>query len=469
MPSALLPVRHFFSSAALRAALPALTGTLMLAGCSPEQSVPAPNAAAIDLSSYLAVGDNYTAGYSDGGLTLTGQQYSIPALLDQQFAQATGRTSTFTQPLFPAGAGTGYLQLRTLDANGQPLTNRVTAGRTTINSFINTAACGGGTDTVFQYQRATNTLPQNLGVPFMRLSQIELSGLGNQTNLRRADQFNPFLERLLPANDSRTYLQLVTDASAKATFFTFFMGLGDALPYVLTGGDCAAALPNSGINTAAKKILDKLTAGGRPGIICLAPDNLNQLPLVGRGSDARVRTLIGPNDTVFVRTFPANAVRAMDPRDYLLPNALAQLGVAQTVQLPGGGTASLRYGLDKRNPITRRDVLDQAEYTRVNPAITALNTELIRLADQVYKIPVINRGQNGVNVYNQIASGFSVNGVKYTDAPVRGNFYSLDQYSLTPRGNGIMTNAIIREINRFYGASIPLLDPNTLPTAAKPE
>jgi len=462
-------VQLSFSSAAARVALPALLGSLLL-GCSPDQTAPTPTAGKLDLSRYVAVGDNYTAGYSDGGLTLDGQQYSIPALLDQQFAQALGGTSTFSQPLMPAGTGSGFLSLRPpfLTANGQPVTARVTSGRTTRGVFINTNACGGGTDTTFLYSRATNTLPQNLGVPFMRLSQIELTGLGNEANLRRVDQFNPFLERLLPAADNRTYLQAVTDASANATFFTFFMGLGDALPYVLTGGDCTTALPNSTINANAKKILDRLTAGGRPGIICLVPNNLRTLPLLGRGSNARVQALLAPGDTVFVRTFPANIVRPMDSKDdYLLPSGLAQLGVAQTVTLPGGGTASLRYGLDRRNPISRRDVLDLAEYTRVNPAITALNTELVRLADVVYKIPVVNRGSGGVSVFDQVAGRISINGVEYSDEPVRGNFYSLDQYSLTPRGNAIMSNAIIREINRFYGASIPLLDPNTLPSTAK--
>jgi hypothetical protein len=463
------------SSSAARVALPALLGTITLFGCAPEQTAPTPTAGALDLSRYVAVGDNYSAGYSDGGLTLKGQQYSIPALLEQQFAQSAGRTSTFTQPLLPEGTGTGYLQLRDIDPFGLPLTSRVTGGRITRGTFINANACGGGTDTTFLYSRATNTLPQNLSVPFMRLSQIDLAGLGNEANLRRVDQFNPYFERLLPAGDNRTYLQAVTDASANATFFTFFMGLGDALPYVLTGGDCTSALPNSTINTNAKKLLDRLTAGGRQGIICLVPSNLNSLPLIGRGSETRLQSRLAPGDTVFIRTFPANSVRPIGTNDYVLPSGLAQLGVSQMVPAgPGGSMISLRYGLDRRNPISRRDVLDQQEYTRVNPAITALNTELVRLADRVYKIPVVNRSEGGLSIFDQIAinppttNGLSINGVKYTDEPVRGNFYSLDQYSLTPRGNAVMANTIIKEINRFYQASIPLLDPNTLPTTARP-
>ncbi|GAA3999472.1 SGNH/GDSL hydrolase family protein [Hymenobacter fastidiosus] len=469
-------------SSATRVALPALLGSLTLLGCSPDQVVPASSAGPLNVSQYLAVGDNYTAGYSDGGLTLSSQQYSIPALLDQQFALTLGRVSTFPQPTLPEGTGTGYLRLQGFDASGLPQTKRVTTGRSTRGSFINPSACGGSADTTFLYSRATNTLPQNLGVPFMRLSQIETKGLGNEANLQRIGLFNPFLERLLPANDERTYLQAVTDASASATFFTFSMGLGDVLPYLLSGGSCTSANPTSAaislMKANVKKILDKVSDNGRrPGIIYLAPYSMNQLPILGRGSIARVQALAKSNDTIYVQASTLSGavlVRPMSAKnDYILPSGLAEFGKRQNVVLPGGGTASLRYGLHYRNPIKLRDVLDEGEFGRVNQAVTTINDEAVRLADKVYKLPVINRSVNGVNLYSQISltppfNGISVNGVKYTDELIRGNFYSLDQYSLTPRGNAIMANAIIREINRFYKASIPLLDPNTLPTTAHP-
>ncbi|GAA3949399.1 hypothetical protein [Hymenobacter algoricola] len=459
-------MRLFSSSAAARLVVPAL----LLTACAPDQTPPAANPGSLDFSRYVAVGDNYTAGYSEGGLTLTGQQYSIPALLDQQFALASGTSSSFTQPLLPEGTGTGYLQLQGLDAHGLPVTRRVTRGRATQSRayFANAAACG-GPDTTFLYQRADAALPQNLGVPFLRLTQIEVANLGNASRLTTPDQFNPFLERILPLNDSRTYLQTVTDGSANATFFTFFMGLSDVLPYVLSGGDCGTTpsitLPRP---APAQKILDKLTANGRPGIISLVP-SVTQLPFVSRGTVKNVRPLLGANDTVYVRSSPANVVRAMDARDYVLPTGLAALGTLQTV-----GTVAVRYGLDRRAPLSRRDVLDFREVSFADGYLTALNTELVRLADNVYKIPVVNRTAGGANLFSQVifnppaSIGISINGVTYSDDPVRGNFYSLDQYTFTPRGNAIFVNSFIREINRFYNASIPLLDPNTLPTTSRP-
>ncbi|RYU79948.1 hypothetical protein [Hymenobacter persicinus] len=462
-------MRLSFSSAAARVAFAALAGSLALTSCSPEQTAPAPNAGPLDFSKHVAVGDNYIAGYSDGGLTLAGQQYSLGLLLDQQFAMAAGSPSSFTQPLMPAGTGSGYLKLRELTPAGLLLTSRVTAGRMTQGSYINPNACG-GPDTAFVYPRATNVVPRNLGVPFIRLTQIDSVGLGNAANLRKPN-FNPFLERLLPAGDNRSYLQLVTDGTANATFFTFSMGLGDVLPYLLAGGECNSALPNTAainlMKANVKKILDKVTDNGkRRGIICLAPYSMNQLPILDRGSITRAQALVQATDTIYVRgSIPANVVRPMAAKDdYILPSGLAQLGKAQTITLPGGGTASVRYGVDKRNPLSRRDVLDLNEYSRVNQAITTINDEIVRLADAVYKVPVINRSVGGINVFDQVSKRISVNGVEYSPEPVRGNFYSLDQYTLAPRGTAIMANAMIREINRFYGASIPQLDPNTLPT-----
>jgi hypothetical protein len=470
--------------------LPALLGTLLVAGCTPEQTAPAASPGRIDLSHHVTIGDNYMAGYSDGGITSASQQYSIASLLDQQFELAQGSPSTFTQPLFAEGTGTDFLRLRNLDANGVLLTSRATASRRTRGSYINPSACGGGPDTTFLYPRAANLLPRNLAVPFIRLTQIELAGLGNEANLQRTDEFNPFLERLLPAGDNRSYLQVVADGSANATFFTSFIGLGDVLPYILSGGSirvngvCVNGRPNTLqdiplMKANIKKLLDQVSDNGRrPGIICLAPYSLNQLPILNRGSISRVQALANPTDTIYIQASTTSGVIVLRPmsakNDYILPSGLAEFGKLQTVALPGGGTTSVRYGLSRRNPIKLRDVLDEGEFGRINQAITTINDEAVRLADQVYKLPVVNRGVNGVNVFSQISLtppfvGISVNGVKYTDELIRGNFYSLDQYSLTPRGNAIMTNAIIREINRFYGATIPLLDPNIFPINFQPQ
>lgn len=449
------------------AVLPLAFGGL-LAGCTPDQAEPTPTAGTLDVAKYLAVGDGYTAGISDGGLTATSQQYAYPALLAQQFIRINP-PATFTQALLPAGTGTGYLTLRGIDALGLPQTARVTKGRAVRGSYIaNPAACGGA-DTTFLYARApASALSQNLGVPGLGLTQVEVVGLGNTANQSRTGTFNPYFERLLPTNDNRTYLQTVTDASANATFFTFFMGLGDALPYILNGGECGTAPSSSLLNANAKKVLDRLTANGRKGVIALLP-TIQNLPVLRLGGKDGIRgTLTQGNspDSIYVRSSIANIVRPIDAGDFILPAGLSRLGTAEQVTLPNGTVVTARYGLSKRNPIVRRDVLDYTEFSRVNSPLLALNTELKRLADKVYLLPTVDLENE---LFFQVNKRISVNGVEYSSEPVRGNFFSLDLYSLTPRGNALLANAFIKSINSSYQANIPFVDPNSLPTTARPQ
>src|SRR5690554_4337493 len=51
-----------------------------------------------DFTAYVAVGNSLTAGYMDGTVYRSGQQYSFPNLLSKQFALVGG--GAFTQPSF---------------------------------------------------------------------------------------------------------------------------------------------------------------------------------------------------------------------------------------------------------------------------------------------------------------------------------------------------------------------------------
>ena len=53
---------------------------LLLTACALSQDTPTPSTN-FDVSRYVAVGDSYTAGLSNGGLTRASQDYSFPNLL----------------------------------------------------------------------------------------------------------------------------------------------------------------------------------------------------------------------------------------------------------------------------------------------------------------------------------------------------------------------------------------------------
>ena len=472
-------MKHFSFTLPCRAACLAATA-LLLNACAPAQDTPTPTAG-LDLSHYLAVGDTYTAGVSAGGLTRASQQYSFPNLLAQQF-QGISAGAAFTQPLLEAGSGTGYLSFVDFTASGLVRTARVAGQALRGNPIINPGTCGTPDTTRLLVRAATaSTLPQNLGIPGITLAQLATAGLGNEANARPGVAFNPYFERLLPAADSRTYLQAVTDAAATATFFTYFQGLDDLMPYVRNGGQCGAnTAPLPSITTmrnSAGTILARLTANGRPGVIIRIPP-LTSLPFLRAGQglvlEARLQASFGDTARIYIED-PINIGGPVHitNEDYVLATALARIG-RPTPVVVNGATLMLPYGRDSRNPVRDADVLDKSqELDRINGVRNSYNTELERLAGTVYKLPILTPSGSlstldpDVLLFNQVATIISVAGVQYSPELVRGNFFSLDYYTLTPRGNGLLANAIIAALNRAYRTQIPAIDVNRLPATAQ--
>jgi hypothetical protein len=157
----------------------------------------------------------------------------------------------------------------------------------------------------------------------------------------------------------------------------------------------------------------------------------------------------------------------------VLATALPRVGQLTAVTV-GSTTLMLPYGRDSRNPIRDVDVLDrQVELSRLSSVISGYNNYLeLTLAQNLYKMPVLNTSGGrtldlDIEVFSQIANSISVGGVVYSADPVRGNFFTLDYASLTPRGNAVLANAFIRAINTAYKASLPVVDVNSLPTTAQ--
>lgn len=453
---------------------------LLLNACAPAQDTPSP-VSGVDFSHYLAVGDSYTAGLSAGGLTRTSQEYSFPNLLAQQFAAASGGGS-FPQPLLEPGTGTGYFNFVDYAPSGLVRSSRVTGQAFRGNRVINPGTCGTPDTTRLLARAATaGTLPQNLGIPGLTLAQYETAGLGNEINARPGVAFNPYFERLLPAADNRTYLQAVTDAAATATFFTYFQGLDDLMPYVRSGGQCGAneALPPSItiMRSNVRKVLDRLTAKGQPGVIIRLPP-LESLPFLRAGQglvlEARLQASFGDTARIYIQD-PINQGPAVHITndDYVLATALARIG-RPTPVVVNGVMLMLPYGRDSRNPIRDAEVLDKGvELNKIDGVRKSYNTELDRLAKDVYKLPTLTPAPSAstfdtdVLLFNQVSGNIAVGGVQYSPELVRGNFFSLDYYSLTPRGNGLLANAIIAALNRTYRTQIPAIDVNRLPATAQ--
>lgn len=179
-------------------------------GCKPEIEIPAPASGSINSSSYVAIGNSLTAGYSDDGLYREVQVESFPSLIARQLKEINPEL-VFNQPLMPAGNGSGHLVLNNLDLN---------------NMLFD---IGYATPDQNWKQKVQGPF-QNLGVPGIRVKDITVAGYGASTT-----DGNPYFYRMLSEQEAmNSYLDIVENEDI--TVYTCWMGNNDVLGYAASGG-----------------------------------------------------------------------------------------------------------------------------------------------------------------------------------------------------------------------------------------
>jgi lysophospholipase L1-like esterase len=169
-----------------------------------------------DFSTYVAIGNSLTSGYTDGALFAASQQNSLPNILANQFSLVGG--GTFTQPLMADNIGgltLGGTQIQDtrLYFNGAgPV--RLPATPTTE---VSTALSG---------------TYNNLGVPGALSYHLMAPGYGNIAGVPTG-QANPYFARFASSPST----SIIADALAQQpTFFTLWIGNNDVLGFATSGG-----------------------------------------------------------------------------------------------------------------------------------------------------------------------------------------------------------------------------------------
>ena len=425
-----------------------------LAGCQAKIDAPAASPAALDFTSYVAVGNSLTSGYTDGGLYNAAQATSYPALLAQQFA-ATGKgPAAFVQPAFSSGKadGSGYVKLQVVNGALAPVVPSL------ANQFLGEQVAYTGTalpSGQAQLEAYSGPQPDNLGVPGISV----LSSLSALTAGKAPyGVINPFYERLLtpaekPTKDYVTYIGQKTP-----TFFTCWMGNNDVLTYATAGGVASATNPFSDLTDSTRfgigyrAILATLTKNGTvKGAVANIP-GVTGVPYFTTVTVAAVLAAYKaaglPITNIYVQALnpagTATAARAATSADLLTLTAQAYIAGH-----PGVGTSPT-------NAIPSDYVLDPVEVAKVTARTTQLNAIIAKTAAR-FKVPVVDMNAYFASV---IASGVASNGVNNTAAFVTGNTFGLDGVHPTPRGYALIANEWIRVINATYGSSVPGVDPN---------
>ena len=453
-----------FSAINPRPALALLGLGLGLAGCQTNIDAPSASPGSLDFTSYVAVGNSLTAGYTDGGLYNSAQATSYPALLAQQFA-ATGKgPATFVQPAFSAGKadGSGYIKL--LAANGAlgPVIPSA------ANQFLGEQVAYTGTALPSgqpQLEAYAGPQPDNLGVPGISvLSSVSALTAGRAPY----GLINQFYERLLTPAEKPTKDYLTFIGQKTPTFFTCWLGNNDVLTYATNGGVAVATNPFSDLTDTMRfrigyrAILATLTKNGTvKGAVANIP-GVTGVPYFTTVTVAAVNASIKGNTalpnaaaaSLYIRT-GKGAVRAATPTDLLTLTAQGAIGRPSIT--PGNPfPVGVGYSPTQANPLPSDYVLDPDEIKAVTDRTTLLNAIISKMA-AIYKVPVVDMNAYFASV---IASGIASNGVNNTATFVTGNTFGLDGVHPTPRGYALIANEWIRVINSTYGSTIPNVDPN---------
>lgn len=476
------------------------------------------SAGTANFSKYIALGDSFAAGYSDGALFIEGQKGAYPNVLSQQFAAAGG--GTFSTPFMADNVG------------GLLLGGNLVAGqRLYFNGAAPVAVSGAPSTNITT--KLTGPF-NNLGVPGAKSYHLVAAGYGNVAGVA-AGLANPYYARFATSATST----VLSDAVAQApTFFSLWIGGNDVLGYATSGGVGVNQTGNNNAATYASNditdpgvfayaynaLITNLTANGAKGVVAnlpyvstlpyftTVPINPLSTSVLGGGNVAvgqatisalntqlygplkQVLTVFGAGDRInLLSTTVANPLLI---KDESLTNLSAQLTAAFTPSL-GAQTAAF-YGavfgqarqatatdlvllptqsvigaaptattsglgiappspLNKFGitfPLQDAHVLIPSETAEIKIATDAYNTSIRAIAD--------SKGLAFVDakaIMDKLSTtGIVSNNFTMTATYVFGGSFSLDGVHPSPRGYALIANAFIEAINTKYSSTLKKVD-----------
>lgn len=461
-------------------------------------------------SKYVALGDSFAAGFSDGALFIEAQKTAYPNILAQQFAEAGG--GAFTTPFTADNIG-GLL------LGGNVIANQ--------RLFFNGAAPApvAGTPTTNVATKVTGPFG-NLGVPGAKSYHLVAAGYGNVAGVA-AGLANPYYARF---STSATSTVLGDAVAQTPTFFSLWIGGNDVLGFATSGGVGTNQTGNMNPATYGSNditdptvfasvystLVNGMTANGAKGVVANLP-YVNTLPFfttvpvsplspaaLGANLATLNAQLYGPLKqalTAFgagdrINLLSATAANPLLIRDESLTNLQAQLTAAFTPSL-GAATAAF-YGavFGQARQTTSADLVLLTTQSAIGAAPTAANSGLgiappaplnsfgisyplqdmhvlipseiaaIRVATDAYNTSIKaiadSKGLAFVDakaIMNQLSStGIVANNFTMTSQFVFGGSFSLDGVHPSPRGYALISNAFIDAINAKYTSTLKKVD-----------
>jgi lysophospholipase L1-like esterase len=470
--------------------------SLTFAACSTDDE----NAAAVEVpitsgtasfSKYVALGDSFAAGYSDGALFKKGQENSYVNILSQQFALASG--GEFKTPYTNDNIG-GLLLGGNVIATSRLYFNG--SGPVPVS----------GTPTTEITNKVVGPI-NNLGIPGAKSYHLVAPGYGNIAGVA-SGAANPYFARFASASGTTVLADALTQ---RPTFFSLWIGGNDVLTYATSGGIGVNRTGNLNPATYGSNditdptvfanvytgLVNALTADGAKGVVANLPYvttlpyfttvPYNPVPLTAAAAtqlnggyaayngglqamvtnglltaaEATRRTVkfaAGANAVVIVDSYLTNlsvygipSYRQATKEDLLVLTSRTFIGT-----LVGGNAAAVN-GVSV--PLADNWVLSKDEVAEVRVATDAYNVTIKAAAEA--------KGLAFVDT-KAIMAQLSTSGIRFgnfhiTAAYVTGGAFSLDGVHPSARGYALIANYFASNINAKYGATLRPVDLGVYP------
>lgn len=448
----------------------------------PEEVPVTPGSASF--SKYVALGDSFAAGYSDGALFKAGQQNSYVNILAQQFVPAGGVAVTNPFMLDDLGGfSNGGVQIpkfpTRLYFNGKGPVNVSGVTATSI-----TARLSG------QFT--------NMGIPGAKSYHLIAPNFGDINGVFASPATaNPYFARF---SSSPTTTVLADALAQNPTFFSLWIGGNDVLGYATNGGvptsqDAVSGddiTPTATFDFAYNTLITKLTEKGAKGIVANLP-YVTTLPYFTTVPYNPV-----PLTEAAATQLNAGYTQYNGGLQVMVTNKLltAEEAARRTIKFVAGNNAVVivdsyltnlsAYGIPSYRQVTKEDLVVLKARTFIGTAVggdpTKVNGVSVPLADQwVLSKDEVKEVQVATDAYNKTISTIaeskglafvdtkaamnqlSTAGVRFgnfhmTAAYVTGGAFSLDGVHPSPRGYAYIANLFVNAINAKYGATLKTVD-----------
>jgi len=399
-----------------------------------------PSSGSADFSNYISIGSSFSQGFQDGGLhnEFNQQSNSYPAIIAEQMGV------NFLQPLVQ-GEGSGYMHLAYINEKIEIIkvfdcekNDNHPLAKTYDPSFLtwankslpynNMAIAGLNVRNVIAFNPTdaiTNFILFDSGTPNNELAWNCVAG----------EPINPYGRFLSfgTIGSPIDYIKHIKDR--KATFFTNWLGIQDAMGWANAGGDevsgSSPLTPIAEFRAKYDALLDtlKLTATGG---VCATVHDITKSPFFNT-----VTLEVLDKDIWIKEGADTNIIRKAVEGDLFLlsSSSLLKTGV----------------GLTQQNPLPHTEVLDKDEVAIVKNYINAINAEI--------RASTLAHGYFIVDLYQfmeQLNSndGVDFDGISFSPEFIKGGLYSIDGVHPNQRGYAMIANEYIKIINQNYGSNL---------------